>query len=130
MKTKWYIAIWQDGKFFDLWHVNHLLAGALLGQLTFHFQQLWLGFAISLIAMISWEVFEVIKKITETKFNRSMDIILGVIGFFITYYLEPIFNNEQYFILFIVLLISWLTLELWGYFAYKSGQLPPRYISR
>lgn len=126
MKTKWYIIIWRDGKFFDLWHVNHLLAGILLGQFFFHFQRLWLGFAISLILMTAWEIFEVVKKITETTFNKSVDMITGVVGFFMAYVLGGLLSGESYFILFIIFFIAWLTLEIWGYIVYKSGLLPPR----
>lgn len=127
MEKKWYIQIWRDGKFFDLWHANHFLAGALLGQIAFHFQKLWIGFLISLILMIAWEIFEVLKKITETRFNQTMDIILGIIGFFIAYKLGLSLNNQSFSFLFILLIIFWLLLELWGYIAYDSRQLPPRH---
>lgn len=128
MRKDWYILIWKDGKFFDLWHLNHLMAGMLLGQESFFFGNPYLVFVISLILIIGWEVYEMIIGVTETKFNRTMDIILALIGFFITYKLSDYMNVWLYLNLFFILLISWLILEIWGYIAYKNKKMPPRVV--
>lgn len=121
MKESWKVDIWKEGKYFDLWHVNHFLAGLLLANLTLFLKiELWIGFTFSLTLMLAWEVFEIVKKIEETKFNRCFDVIFSVASFFLVIYL-----NQNYLlttglnILFYFSLILWLILESWGYWAYK-----------
>ncbi|HLC53628.1 MAG TPA: hypothetical protein VJK03_03715 [Candidatus Nanoarchaeia archaeon] len=114
---KWYLKIWENGDYFDLWHVNHFLAGILLAGATIYFKlNFILGLIISMILMLSWEIFEVVKEIRETKFNRIMDILLGVAGFFLLY---GISKNAIVYV-FAASLIVWTILELWGYIAYRN----------
>ncbi len=73
MKQHWAIRIWNDGRYFDLWHLNHFLAGVLLALLcTFLNLNLWLGFIISLCAMLAWEIIEIVEDIEETFFNAFL----------------------------------------------------------
>ena len=114
---KWYVNIWGDGKYIDLWHLNHFLAGVLCaGLIIFLNIDMVSGFLISLVLMLSWEVYEIINNIQETQFNRTMDILLGILAFFLTY----LWPRKSLGILFMISGIVWVILELWGYWAYKQ----------
>jgi uncharacterized membrane protein HdeD (DUF308 family) len=115
----WFIKIWNDGKHFDLWHVNHFLAGTLLAivGILLGLDEV-VNFMIALLAMISWEIFEIINKIYETKFNRSADVILGVLGFVLIYFLN--ISNSSLSYMFFLVLVVWLIMESWGFVAYKK----------
>lgn len=124
MKKSWKVGIWKEGKYFDLWHVNHFLAGVLLaGAVIILKIDLYYGFLISFALMIAWEIFEYLKKIHETMFNRCMDVILSTFSFIWYVYLkEYIFSPEQFMRVFYVSLVLYIFLELWGFRAYQIAK--------
>lgn len=115
---RWSIRIWDDREYLDLWHVNHFLAGFLLSScgilLQFNF---WIIFSLSFFLMIGWEYFEVKNDIEETAFNMTADVVLGLAGYFLVYLFD--FSFGLMLATFIIVFIVWITLELWGYHAYK-----------
>ncbi len=124
MATSWKVGIWKEGKHLDLWHINHFLSGVLLGGLTIMFDlNLWLGFLISLILIIAWEVIEIVSGIKETRFNMYLDIVLAVIAFFLVTILNNNYLSESGFEnLFYICLLVFSILELWGFWAYKKRE--------
>ena len=60
---------------------------------------------------------ELIKKIEETRFNMTFDVILGLVGYFLIYYAN--LQMSEMNIMFFVVLIIWLIMEFWGYYAFK-----------
>ncbi len=117
-KNHWAIKIWNDGGYFDLWHVNHFLAGLLLALAGILVgMDYWVNFSIALCLMLGWEVFEIMKKIEETRFNMTFDVILGLVGYFLIYYVN--LQMSEMNVLFFTILITWLILESWGYCAFK-----------
>ena len=117
-KNNWAIKIWNDGEYFDLWHVNHFLAGILLALAGILIgMDYWVNFSIALFLMLGWEIFEIIKKIEETRFNMTFDVILGLVGYFLIYYAN--LQMSEMNIMFFVVLIIWLIMEFWGYYAFK-----------
>lgn len=122
MKHSWAVSIWNDGDYFDFWHVNHFLAGALGGCLTlFLGLSVWTGLSIGVILCIAWEVLEFVKGIEETKFNTFFDVALSVVAFFLVFY-APL-SSGQLSQVFWVVLIVWLILVLWSYWAYTKRNL-------
>ncbi len=122
MKGRWFIRIWADGEYFDLWHVNHLLAGILCAGAVIFFQMnLWVGLLFSIITMLGWEVYEVFKRIGETPFNKVMDVVFGIAGFFILYSTSGLMDRTYFLSLSLVSLVGWVALELWGLFAWRNG---------
>ena len=118
MKQHWTIRIWNDGRYFDLWHLNHFLAGALLASLSIFLNlNFWLGFIISIGVLLAWELFEIVKNIKETFFNTVFDVIFGIVAFLIVYQLRLSIATQE--LLFWVVLVLWLTVELWGFYAYR-----------
>lgn len=121
MENSWKIGIWKEGKYFDFWHVNHFLAGVLLGGLVIIFNiELWTGFFVSLFLMFIWEAFEIVKKIKETEFNMAFDVIFSVIAFILIIFLQENYLSEfQFHAVFYTSLFLYIFLELWGFRAYK-----------
>ena len=124
MEKSWKVGIWKEGKYFDLWHVNHFLAGVLLASATIIFKiDLFWGFVVSFILMVAWEFFEYFSKIHETMFNRCMDVILSTISFILIVYLEKYkLTKDQFFQIFYVSLVLYIFLELWGFRAYQIAK--------
>lgn len=124
IETSWKIGIWKEGKYFDLWHVNHFLAGVLLAGVTLIFGiDLFWGFVVSFILMIAWEFFEYFSKIHETMFNRIMDVFLSTLSFGLVVYLEQnILSQAEFMQMFYVSLVLYIFLELWGFRAYQIAK--------
>ena len=107
--------IWKEGKYLDFWNVNHILAGCLLAFVSIFLN---ISFIISLIIsfaiMLFWEIYEYHRVIKETLPNQILDIITGFIGFFIVYYIYSLISYTISIFLFIISLIIWICLTLWG----------------
>ncbi|MGV8162045.1 MAG: hypothetical protein ACP5N2_01785 [Candidatus Nanoarchaeia archaeon] len=120
MDKKWFIQIWKEGKYLDLWSVNHTLAGCVLGSIFIFINlQIWVSLIISVILMIGWEIFEIYYGIKEGLANKILDVVTGLVGFFLTYYLVNVqgVNALSYFL---IIALSFAFLETWGYLVYKK----------
>ncbi len=124
MEKSWKVGIWKEGKYFDLWHVNHFLAGVLLACVTIIFKiDLFWGFVVSFILMVAWEFFEYFSKIHETMFNRFMDVFLSTLSFGLVVYLKQnILSQAEFMQMFYVSLVLYIFLELWGFRAYQIAK--------
>lgn len=118
---KFYIKIWSDGEYIDLWSFVHFLTGGGIAGIFIVSHVPFLLGAITLFLLLSfWEVYEKSKKIRETTSNQIIDVIVGLLGGAIVYAVMDleIFNN---IILAIIITIITTTLVLWGWLAYKMG---------
>lgn len=119
----WYYDIWVNGKYLDLWSVNHTLAGVVIAGPLYYFSVPTIySLIISLVLIVGWEVFEIVYEIYETWQNRSTDVITGVIGFFFIWYFYPYWNTNTQIYIYSVSLFVFLVLEMWGYIAYRATQ--------
>ena len=79
---------WKHGRYLDGWSVVHFLSGFVLGCLFY-----WLGlgfpsaFIASLACLFAWEGFEAAIKIIEPSPNVFVDVIVGILGFFLAAHL-------------------------------------------
>jgi hypothetical protein len=72
---------WNEGRYFDLWMLVHLLAG-IAGGFVNVFTKLT-GLQVMLLAlllMVVWEVGELSMGVFESPLNRFIDIIVGMAG--------------------------------------------------
>jgi len=114
--------LWSEKKYIDTWSIPHLLAGVVLvGIFSWLGFSFWPNLILSFLLIIGWEFFELyILGIHEHYSNKVMDVILGIIGFFIMYAFILKYNiyhmiNELLFIT-----IVFLFLNAWGFLAYKK----------
>lgn len=82
--------LWREGKWFDFWSVVHFLSGVAMGFFPRYLRlNAFAAFAIALLALVAYEMFEVIAKIEETPQNRVMDVVVGLASFTPIYFLNP-----------------------------------------
>jgi len=126
MEKPWYVKVWKMRKYGDLWSVNHTLAGGILACLFMFFNAPFLAaLAISFFILLGWEFYEITHNVHETIYNRISDMIVGMAGFLIVYYLvsNGFIANVRIF--------SWIfgafiVLEIWGFTVFeevKNGKL-------
>jgi len=88
--------IWREGKYLDLWSVPHFLSGVALA-LAMHF----FGFAalptyiIGFLLLVAYEMFEALVKIEETRMNRILDVVVGMVSFVPALSLAPLLSDAQ-----------------------------------
>jgi len=107
--SQWF---WQEREYVDFWNIPHLLFGAMFFCICFLFN---LRFVFSLILLIilkmAWEIYEQKNFIRETPANSVLDVITGIIGFLLSYF---IINNMNFKIYFICIVLSYIILVTWG----------------
>ena len=105
----------NDGKYLDLWSLNHFLSGIVYAGWMFEWGfSLWFVFISYFIFAVVWELYELYADIFEHLGNKTMDIVTGVVGFFLLYSTD-IFNIKNLWVITIVYII----LELYCYIDYQ-----------
>lgn len=108
--------IWREGKYLDLWSVPHFLSGIAVAFALF-----FLGFAanaafvIAFLLLVAYEMFEVIAKIEETRWNRVLDVVVGMASFTPTFLLLPNFPRSSAVGIFIVVVAADSILSFFGW---------------
>lgn len=86
--------VWQEGKWLDLWSVIHFLSGITMGFLPKYLGlDIFPAYIIAFLLLVLYEMFEAIAKIEETRSNRVMDVVVGMISFMIAYYIHPFISE-------------------------------------
>ena len=87
---------WEEGKYFDLWMLVHLLTGVVIG-ISAHlvgFSPL-VAYTGTFVGLTLYEVVEEVFRIEETLENRLADIVFGSIGFVLFYQLlSPLWSLQ------------------------------------
>ncbi|MFA6227121.1 MAG: hypothetical protein WC631_01395 [Candidatus Paceibacterota bacterium] len=114
--------LWKEGKYIDMWSVPHVLCGVIFAGILN-----WLGIGflsnliLSTIIMIGWEFFELyVLNVHEYITNKIMDVVTGLIGFFIMYSSISRYGIKAMLPWLIVTIIIWLILNYWGFYAHKT----------
>lgn len=82
--------IWREGKYLDLWSVPHFLSGiAVAFSLSMLDFAATAAFVIAFLLLVGYEMFEVIANIEETRWNRTLDVVVGMASFTPTFLLLP-----------------------------------------
>lgn len=107
---------WKHGHYVDLWSFVHFLSGMLL---CIGFA--WVGFTLlpalllTLVLLFVWEMYEWLLKILETPTNVSLDILIGVLGFFFAAYWHYFLGNSFDTVAVFLLIALTLLLSAWGF---------------
>lgn len=112
--------LWEEGRYVDLWSVPHLLAGVILAGIFYYleFNLLW-NFITSFLVMVLWEIFEFAFNIKEHMTNKVMDVVIGIMGFFLMYPFLIYFGLKIMPYL-IILGAIYAILNAWGFYAYYT----------
>lgn len=114
--------IWREGKYLDLWSVPHFLSGMIVG-----FSLFFLGFAvnaaftIAFLLLVAYEMFEVIAQIEETRWNRVLDVVVGMASFAPTFLLAPYGREPYIVIVFIIIIVMDGVLSFFGWQASQKA---------
>jgi uncharacterized membrane protein HdeD (DUF308 family) len=116
-------SIWQEGQYYDAWMFVHFLAGVVLGfgMIILNIET-FTAYTLTVVLLILWEFFEIIKNIVEHKENRVGDIIIGTLGFVFSFSISPMFIHN-FIIPFVVCLVVFAVSCIIGwtrYFKYKK----------
>lgn len=114
--------IWREGKYLDLWSVPHFLSGVSVALglhiLGFDF---WAAFVIGFLLLVGYEMFEVIAKIEETKMNRTLDVVVGMMSFTPALLLAPSFGFYEVAITFTLITTTDIILSIMGWHASQKA---------
>lgn len=107
---------WREGKYLDLWSVPHLLSGIVVGLSLFflHFSTS-AALMIAFLLLVGYEMFEVIAKIEETRWNRSLDVVVGMVSCVPTFLIAPLLSRDEILSAFAVILIADCILSFLGW---------------
>ncbi len=112
---------WKEGRYFDLWLINHVLSGIVLGIVLFYFGlSLILSLIVALILFVGWEVAEILLGIKEHTPNMIMDVGCDFAGFAITSYFYFVLLKPFSLTTSLVFFILFIGFNLWGFIAYEK----------
>jgi hypothetical protein len=114
--------LWKEGKYVDMWSIPHVLCGVILVGVFYYFKiGFWPNLILSTIIMIAWEFFELyVLDVHEYITNKIMDVVTGLIGFFIMYTLIIKFSIKTMTPWLVAVIIIWLLLNYLGSKAHKT----------
>ncbi len=113
---------WSEGRVFDLWMIVHALSGMILAC------GIWLlpmptafDYPLILVLLILWEIGEMISGIKEEPENLVLDIVSGMVGFWIVYeHIVPEMTHPDIWMLGSVFVLVIAVLNFFGWKAYKK----------
>ncbi|MBL8157999.1 hypothetical protein JNK62_00485 [bacterium] len=117
--------IWREGEYLDLWSVPHFLSGMAVAFALFFLDYTGsAAFVIAFLLLVAYEMFEVIAEIEETRWNRVLDVVVGMASFTPTFLLLPGIPRGWAIGAFIVVLILDSVLSFFGWLAsHKAATL-------
>jgi hypothetical protein len=81
---------WREGKYLDLWSVPHFLTGMVVAFALYFFGfETVSAFVIAFLLLVGYEMFEALVKIEETRWNRALDVVIGMLSFTPTFLMVP-----------------------------------------
>ena len=124
---------WREGAWLDLWSVVHLLSGTSigLGAYALHLTPT-LTTLLVLFLLVSYELWEAFVHITEAVTNRCMDVVVGMVGYSLTFYLlGPLLSLVELWCGLSILVLTTTTLSVFGWHAsQKAAALKQRVLAR
>jgi len=112
---------WLGGRYWDRWMINHTLSGMVLGlALRMAGVSLFWAIAITFIVAILWELFEAWKHIFEPTSNTVIDVVVAVVGFFVTYSFVPTFGLAGDIALLVILVLLSAILNFVGWHSWLA----------
>ena len=125
--------LWREGEWLDLWSVVHVLSGTSLGLVfyLFHFGT-FAPAVLALVLLISYEMWEMIVKIEETPSNRVMDVVVGMVGYVLSFFvLVPQLTSTWLLFVTVLVILTDIGMSIVGWRAsQKAAALKTRMLDR
>lgn len=114
---------WKEGKYLDLWSVNHVLSGVVLGSLLLSFGvSLNSSLAVAIILFVGWEIAEIFMGIKEHTPNMVADVVCDLAGFAAVALwfakVGPIAWTTT-----AIWILIYIVLNIWGFIAYEARKI-------
>lgn len=118
---------WREGRYFDRWMFVHFASGVAGG-----FSNIWFGltvpkvFLVGAVLMILWELGEAIAGVNEAFSNRTLDVLVGLVGVAVALAIASLLSPAGEHIAFAVslALASASSLEGWLDYRRRKRQSP------
>ena len=112
---------WKEGRIWDAWMLVHFLSGAALAcvltLLSFGGVQAYL---VALGLLVAWEIGEKIGRVEEAIENLALDVVFGMLGFFLfEQFFLPLVNQRGVVLILIATLLFAVLGSVLGWVAYK-----------
>lgn len=77
---------WQEGRYWDLWMIVHALTGAICASaaVLMGIHPVY-AYPVVLLGLTAWEIGEMIFGIKEELVNWILDVVFGMLGFWLVY---------------------------------------------
>jgi len=114
---------WKEGKYVDLWSINHVLSGVVLGAILGNFNAPFGWSLLLAIALfVGWEVVEVLIGIKEHMPNMVMDVVCDLAGFLaIAWWFAEVSDISWTATAAWILLYTMM--NIWGFIAYEARRI-------
>ena len=110
---------WKEGKYVDLWTINHILSGFLVaGWGSFLGFSLPTLFIIATVLFVGWEIIERYFTVEHLP-NQIMDVVFDYLGFGIFFLVVYAIPEGSYAVL-ICSTVLFVVLEVTGFRAYRQ----------
>ncbi len=114
--------IWREGAYLDLWSVPHFLSGMVVAfSLYFLGFEARSAFIIAFLLLVVYELFESVAKIEETKWNRVLDVVVGMASFSPTFLLVPRIDATYVLVAFGAIALADAILSFFGWRASQKA---------
>lgn len=118
---------WREGEYLDLWSVPHFLSGMAVAFALFFLAFTGkAAFVIAFLLLVAYEMFEVIAKIEETRWNRILDVVVGMASFTPTFLLLPSVPRTYAISAFILVVVVDSVLSFFGWRASQKASILER----
>lgn len=103
--------IWAEGKWLDIWTLNHVLFGVISAHilLKLFYLPYFTALGLAITFYVVWEFIEVMTKAGEAPTNQFMDVLAGIAGFLSYNEFPPLQPAVIY------LAAAFILLEAYGY---------------
>lgn len=116
--------LWREHRYVDLWSINHILSGVVLGSLLWTFgMPLTYSAVFAIVLFVGWEIGEVIYGINEHFSNIVMDVLFDIAGFAGAAYWYFVLGRPLSWTALSVWIAVFIVFNVWGFFAYEERKI-------
>lgn len=115
--------LWHEGVWLDMWSTVHTISGVSFG-LGLYFLHLSSTVALLLVLalLVVYELWEARVEIEETLTNRVMDVVVGLAGFLVAFFiLAPALEPPVFIPVFVLVVIANIGLSIIGWRASQKA---------
>lgn len=114
--------IWREGEYLDLWSVPHFLSGLVLG-LVLHLTAMPLrdSLIVAFLILVMYEMWEDIAQIEETRWNKALDIVVGMVSCTGALLYAPAFTPQAVIAILVVVGVLDAVLSFFGWQASQKA---------